>query len=510
MSRFFKEAEEKSGKINEQFSRAMSDVFSDDFEFTENDVKDMNRIIEENDLQTKEDFLEYINEQMSLQQEESNEDVMRKSNWASRGLVALSLFTMLTFGAYGGATAVANYRNSNNETAIVQELNESKGAIKEVLINEGKMTSEIKDGEEVIELAFPENAEEWAVFLGGAVDYTGDNLDDLKDYLEERNEREREREIEEAAMGEQSTVAVGDPPEGYSNLKDQYTIVYNPDTNEYHFSDGENILLDPKEMDEIKENSNEENSLSDEAEEIIQDDTVNDDYNDVDDDQDDTVNDDYDDVDDNQDDTVNDDYNDVDDNQDDTVNGDYNDVDDNQDDTVNDDYNDVDDNQDDTVNDDYNDVDDNQDDTVNDDYNDVDDNQDDTVNGDYNDVDDNQDDTDDTDYDDANNYDDIKVEGNELFEEAEHDYEQLTLFDEEEIDLPLEEEDIFETPNEETIDDSVSEYDQLTLFDDETLDSLEVETTVTETIDTIATESFDAAPEPVVETMSYTSDDSGE
>ena len=435
MSRFFKEAEEKSGKINEQFSRAMSDVFSDDFEFTENDVKDMNRIIEENDLQTKEDFLEYINEQMSLQQEESNEDVMRKSNWASRGLVALSLFTMLTFGAYGGATAVANYRNSNNETAIVQELNESKGAIKEVLINEGKMTSEIKDGEEVIELAFPENAEEWAVFLGGAVDYTGDNLDDLKDYLEERNEREREREIEEAAMGEQSTVAVGDPPEGYSNLKDQYTIVYNPDTNEYHFSDGENILLDPKEMDEIKENSNEENSLSDEAEEIIQDDTVNDDYNDVDDDQDDTVNDDYD---------------------------------------------------------------------------DVDDNQDDTVNGDYNDVDDNQDDTDDTDYDDANNYDDIKVEGNELFEEAEHDYEQLTLFDEEEIDLPLEEEDIFETPNEETIDDSVSEYDQLTLFDDETLDSLEVETTVTETIDTIATESFDAAPEPVVETMSYTSDDSGE
>ena len=422
MSRFFKEAEEKSGKINEQFSRAMSDVFSDDFEFTENDVKDMNRIIEENDLQTKEDFLEYINEQMSLQQEESNEDVMRKSNWASRGLVALSFFTMLTFGAYGGATAVANYRNSNNETAIVQELNESKGAIKEVLINEGKMTSEIKDGEEVIELAFPENAEEWAVFLGGAVDYTGDNLDDLKDFLEERDEREREREIEEAAMAEQSTVAAGagDPPKGYSNLEDQYTIVYNPDTNEYHFSDGENILLDPKEMDEIKENSNEENSLSDEAEEIIQDDTVNDDYNDVDDDQDDTVND------------------------------------------------------------------------------------------DYNDVDDNQDDTDDTDYDDANNYDDIKVEDNELFEEAEHDYEQLTLFDEEEVDLPLEEEAIFETPNEETIDDSVSEYDQLTLFDDETLDSLEVETTVTETIDTIATESFDAEPEPVVETMSYTSDDSGE
>lgn len=170
MSRFFKEVKEKESEINEQYADSFAEVLSDDFQFSEKDLEEIEDIIDENDLKSPDEIIQFVKEQMSTPENSSDGEVScihHKRNIREVSRNAIFGLLILCGGINNANQDLNEYRNSTSDSEIVSTMNEGKSKLKEQLISDGKISVENDDDNGEIKFVFPESFDETIIYVNG-------------------------------------------------------------------------------------------------------------------------------------------------------------------------------------------------------------------------------------------------------------------------------------------------------------------------------------------------------
>ena len=222
MNRYFKEFD--SSNENNDNKRDLNSIFSNDFKFDEKSLREINNVIDENNLETKEDIINFVKERLNnIESKDLNANVFqKKSGWEIGRNI---LFGVATFGLMmgGGSDAVADYRANHTPQEIIAAVNEKKDLLTDKLIKSGNVTVVHDEVSGETEFIMPENFDETYVFIMGA--------------LESLGEIELPEEKDEVLFEEPIAEAAGSPPYDY----DDSTVVFQNDINDAYNGDKSNL-----------------------------------------------------------------------------------------------------------------------------------------------------------------------------------------------------------------------------------------------------------------------------